>query len=731
MALEDSLVFEAHALEVILNTDPPETTSVAVADALWSVLGQGSISDSGVFRPATLGPALVTASYGEFSDTAMILIDRATLNIPNKGNVTVITGTTVSLALPSIPPLHQMTLDVRWAADTLTIPGVLLAGPAVAFDPMVFAKPVNVSLQIDSAIAAAYGFESVQAYTLTPDGQWVWLESELIGNWREFAVDTLGLFFLGIDTVAPSLTWTPGTAVDQNRALDFSYQPQDNIANPTIYLRVRTGGGADSLIALSGHSGETATGTIPADFATERGLAYNIEVRDGVNRYVLPLTDVVVTITGVLQHPEMLVEGSYQMFSVPLDAGTSTVRQLLYANWGGYDQNKWRLYRYEGSWVEYGANDMTVPVTGQAFWLKTKGFVPQVVIEGGQLHTLPLSRPYSIALLPRWNCVSNPFAFNVGLDTLRNLNAGEPLYIYVYDPVNQDWQAGESLTALEPWKGYLVWNGYAAAPRMDSLQVPPASAISGVAKKGALSSACVLDIRVLADEESDGVAQLGFGSSLKTLKHPKPDFPEKPLQIYFPGNAEPGVEKYLTDFITEINQGHSWPLVVENQGRRHDLQLDFSGLNSLPDSLEACLLDPANGSAQLLTGTMAVYIPEGMHRSELELVIGTSDYVNQKLGQFNIRYGRLLEQNFPNPFNGTTTIRYCVPWGRDGRPQTMKVRMEIVNIKGELVAVPVDGIRQSGLHRVRWDARHLPAGAYLCRLRAGAETAVNRMLFLQ
>ncbi len=70
-----------------------------------------------------------------------------------------------------------------------------------------------------------------------------------------------------------------------------------------------------------------------------------------------------------------------------------------------------------------------------------------------------------------------------------------------------------------------------------------------------------------------------------------------------------------------------------------------------------------------------------------------------------------LYQNFPNPFNPSTTVRFALP-------VESKVKIEIFNLIGETINVPVKEVLAAGYHQYRWTPANLPSGVYLIRLSA-------------
>ncbi|HPG39558.1 MAG TPA: endo-1,4-beta-xylanase [bacterium] len=83
-----------------------------------------------------------------------------------------------------------------------------------------------------------------------------------------------------------------------------------------------------------------------------------------------------------------------------------------------------------------------------------------------------------------------------------------------------------------------------------------------------------------------------------------------------------------------------------------------------------------------------------------------------------------LAQNYPNPFNPVTTINYTIP-------VPVQARLEIININGQTVAVPVSKYHTAGDYEIKFDAAQLPAGIYFYRLSAGSFTKTAKMLLLK
>lgn len=88
-----------------------------------------------------------------------------------------------------------------------------------------------------------------------------------------------------------------------------------------------------------------------------------------------------------------------------------------------------------------------------------------------------------------------------------------------------------------------------------------------------------------------------------------------------------------------------------------------------------------------------------------------------------------LEQNFPNPFNPTTTIRYKLQQAGD-------VTLRVYNSTGQLVNTLVSGQQASGQHEARWNGtdangRTVSSGVYFYSLETANHRETRAMTFLK
>jgi len=83
-----------------------------------------------------------------------------------------------------------------------------------------------------------------------------------------------------------------------------------------------------------------------------------------------------------------------------------------------------------------------------------------------------------------------------------------------------------------------------------------------------------------------------------------------------------------------------------------------------------------------------------------------------------------LAPNFPNPFNPSTKISYCVPI--DGF-----VRLKVYDVLGREVYSIVNEIEKAGSYSVTFDGSRLASGVYICIMSSGSYSNNIKMLIMK
>ena len=81
----------------------------------------------------------------------------------------------------------------------------------------------------------------------------------------------------------------------------------------------------------------------------------------------------------------------------------------------------------------------------------------------------------------------------------------------------------------------------------------------------------------------------------------------------------------------------------------------------------------------------------------------------------------VLEQNFPNPFNPSTLIKYTIP--KSGR-----VKLVVFNLLGQEVFVIYEGVQTAGTYEFEFKIGELPSGIYFYRIQAADFVETKKMI---
>jgi hypothetical protein len=98
---------------------------------------------------------------------------------------------------------------------------------------------------------------------------------------------------------------------------------------------------------------------------------------------------------------------------------------------------------------------------------------------------------------------------------------------------------------------------------------------------------------------------------------------------------------------------------------------------------------------------------------------GSQTPVSDNMSRIPEEYG--LFNNFPNPFNSSTTMRFSLP-------KPCFVRLKVFSLLGHEIKTLVSEHKQAGEYQINWTAKGLPSGIYLYRLKAGEYVETRKMI---
>ena len=90
----------------------------------------------------------------------------------------------------------------------------------------------------------------------------------------------------------------------------------------------------------------------------------------------------------------------------------------------------------------------------------------------------------------------------------------------------------------------------------------------------------------------------------------------------------------------------------------------------------------------------------------------------------------VLYNNYPNPFNPGTTIRFFAP-------RAEQTELVIFNLLGQRIRTLFNGVSSPGVNTFQWNnsrddnGRPVPSGVYLYRLKTPGSVLTNKMLYLK
>ncbi len=482
---------------------------------------------------------------------------------------------------------------------------------------------------------------------------------------------------------------------------------------------------------------------IPGEYVTNKGLEFYITAKDRyglTNPKKLNFISVIIPEPGITRgesQPHGSEQTDYRLFSVPLQVEDSSLKAILVDDLGEYNKVKWRFFK-DDSTNEYGQLSKIIP--GKAYWLIVKDKKNPIDTGGGKTTTPndTTTGCYKITLETGWNYIGNPFNFSISIENIHLASDTTTPELRYFNGAWNDTR--NRVTAIDPFEGYAAFNDSAFEV---ALYINPV--ISPGAKQ-LLKNHIITEknetlwfIKILAqcqqakDVDNLAVVSLTAFQGWDIMDRPEPPVVGKYVSVYFTHPEwEKNISSYCIDVRPEPLEGEIWEFNVRTN-INDKVKLSFEGLDQVPEQFEVWLVDKKLNITQNLREENTYFIAGSNAKSpkSLELVVGNNGFVDKQLAEVRIIPETYeLAQNFPNPFNPSTTIKY-------GLPKADKVTLKIFNISGQEVVTLVNKeVRQAGYHAVVWDGKNnqgiiVANGIYLCHFQAGNTVIVKKMAFVK
>lgn len=213
--------------------------------------------------------------------------------------------------------------------------------------------------------------------------------------------------------------------------------------------------------------------------------------------------------------------------------------------------------------------------------------------------------------------------------------------------------------------------------------------------------------------EDDGISD-SYTSGACTMLPMSADYSEESQVVRIGPRSGAGFDGMVTDrtFLIEVHRAVQPPDSVMLNGSMLPL---LTSLGELRSSSEGYAYDAGNDRLYVqYSSTMQNQYDE----IRIDGAITDLEAHPQAPSQF------LVSKAYPNPFNSSTRVTITLP-------QTGKIKAELYDITGRLVATLVDGTFESGTHNISIDGKRLASGTYFLRVANGQDIRARKLVLVK
>jgi hypothetical protein len=137
-------------------------------------------------------------------------------------------------------------------------------------------------------------------------------------------------------------------------------------------------------------------------------------------------------------------------------------------------------------------------------------------------------------------------------------------------------------------------------------------------------------------------------------------------------------------------------------------EIQYGPIKNNDDEFTGRFIQPSNGNK-------GYFVFSGLEASsELKINKGSELQKVEHTTIKNLPQKYMLNNNYPNPFNPYTTIKYEIP--KNEKYELQKVHLAVYDIFGRVVNVLVDQLQSAGYYSAEWEPKNISSGIYFYRI---------------
>ena len=475
-------------------------------------------------------------------------------------------------------------------------------------------------------------------------------------------------------------------------------------ANSSIASAAINSSGGNRIVSFTPLSEGQTTASLKAKDATTESEVITVEISIKLEDFATQSSS-----DGDSFYTDGITVKNWCLFSVP-GTGVNTTPSTLFNGAVGTDYRLFVLTS-SGEYSDQSNEAGSVLSPGSSAWFKTLALDQAFTLQTPAGKRIK-EREYAINF-SQWRFISNPYE----VDAFWYSSDSNQL-IWKFSPNSQAWSAVASNEKLKPWTGYLVYN--------------PGSASIFITPDKTQSTASALKTEAASQEEilTTIDAQISVGNqtlriSNNSLSKDVFDKFDRPL---LPGTPDQKVQSaYIKNSMVALSddfrpnretveeQVLDYRTIVVPKGNEF---ITWTNLSSNEDHVLALVNDE---TYRILAPGDSMKIFQNGKEREFKAYIGTKEQIEANV----LPESPLLFDNYPNPFNPTSTIRFALN-------KAGNVKLLVFDVLGRKVSTLVNSSMQQGYHTVQFNGIGLSSGVYLYRLQVNDQVvSVKKMTLIK